>query len=101
LRVGIIEDDPRLGEGGNLGQRPLDALFHAETTSLLRAARANGGTLEGQDVEVYVRGKICNNCKTILPKVIRRLGNPTVRFNDQRGYFGTVRDGEWDSKGAQ
>jgi hypothetical protein len=77
---------------------PLNALFHAETTSLLRAARGNGGTLEGQEVEVYVDGKICKNCRTILPEVIKRLGNPTVRFTDQRGYFGAVRNGEWDSK---
>ena len=79
-----------------MGQRPLNALFHAETTSLLRAARANGGTLEGQEVEVYVRGKIGNNCERILPLVTKRLGNPTVRFIDQRGYFGTIRDGKWD-----
>lgn len=95
LRAGLIEDDPNLGEGGNLGEMPLNALFHAETTSLLRAARANGGTLEGEDVEVYVRGEICNNCRAILPKVIKRLGNPTVRFKDRRGYYGTIRDGKW------
>jgi hypothetical protein len=80
---------------------PLDVLFHAETTSLLRAARANGGTLEGQEVDVYVRGRICNNCREILPEVIKRPGNPTVRFTDQRGFFGTVRNGEWDLKGAR
>lgn len=66
-----------------------------DPTSLLRAARANGGTLEGQEVEVHVDGQICNNCNEILPAVIKRLGNPTVRFTDQLGYYGTVSDGEW------
>lgn len=95
MRSSVVEERPELGESANLGHMPLNALFHAETTSLLRAARANGGTLEGQEVEVHVDGTICNNCGDILPRVIRRLGNPTVKFIDQLGYYGTVANGDW------
>jgi hypothetical protein len=97
MRTVIRQDEPDIGSPHNLGQMPLNALFHAETTSLLRAAKENGGTLEGKEVDVYVDGEICNNCDSILPHVVRRLGNPTVRFTDRTGYVGTIRNGDWDS----
>ncbi len=102
VRTDIIADNPELVTSGHVGRMPLNALFHAETTSLLRAAAdAKGGTLEGQEIEVHVDGEICNHCDTILPEVVKRIGNPTVRFTDTNGYHGTVRKGEWTSENAR
>jgi hypothetical protein len=98
MRTMIRQDEPDIGSPDNLGQMPLNALFHAETTSLLRAARDSGGTLEGKEADVYVDREICNNCDSILPHVVRRLGNPTVKFTDPRGYYGTVRNGKWEKQ---
>lgn len=96
MRAEIRQDQPDIGNPDNLGQMPLNALFHAETTSLLRASKDNGGTLEGKEVDVYVDGETCNNCDSILPHVVKRLGNPTVRFTDRTGYIGTIRNGVWE-----
>lgn len=74
---------------------PKDALFHAETTVLLRAARQNGGTLEGRTLTVYGDTETCNNCKAVLPYVRLELGNPTVKFVDPDGSTMTMRDGAW------
>lgn len=80
----------------NIGQRPFDALYHAETTTLLRAARENGGTLEGKKLVVVVDGKMCPSCETLLPYVGMELGNPTVTFVDPFGRIRTMRNGKWD-----
>jgi hypothetical protein len=84
-------------EGRALGQYPLDALFHAETNVLLRAARETGGSLAGRTLEVFVDGNTCNNCRRVLGHVARELGNPTVTFiNSRTGrVMGVVRDGQW------
>jgi hypothetical protein len=74
---------------------PNDALFHAETTVLLRAARQAGGTLAGRTLAVHVDGKLCNNCEAVLPYVGLEVGNPTVTFVDPNGLAKTIRDGAW------
>jgi hypothetical protein len=74
---------------------PKDALFHAETTVLLRAALKAGGTLAGRALTVHVDGKLCNNCEAALPYVGLELGNPTVTFIDPKGLTKTMRSGGW------
>jgi hypothetical protein len=79
----------------HLGQLPNNAVFHAEATCLLRAARANGGTLAGKTVEVHVDREMCWSCETILPFIGLELGNPEVTFIDPTGYVRRMYNGEW------
>jgi hypothetical protein len=79
----------------NIGQKPNDAVFHAETTILLRAAKENGGTLAGRSLEVFGDRPLCANCKEVLPYVGLELGNPTVTFIDSTKTSRTMRDGTW------
>ena len=97
LRAIIVRRYPHSAGGRTLGQMPLNALFHAETNILLRAARENGGSLAGRTLEVFVDGKTCNNCERMLGHVARELGNPTVTFTNIRNgrVMGVVRDGRW------
>ena len=97
LRAIIARRFPHQAKGKALGQWPLDALFHAETNLLLRAARENGGTLAGRTIDVFVDGRTCPSCKRVLGDVARELGNPTVTFTNTRTgrVMGVVRDGRW------
>ena len=79
----------------NIGRMPNNALFHAEVTVLLRAARDNGGTLAGKTFEVFVDRIMCENCKKVLPLVGQELGNPTVIFTDESGGRRIMRSGQW------
>jgi hypothetical protein len=49
LRRILIQKYPNLMRSDNIGQKPNDALFHAEATVLFRAARENGGYARGAD----------------------------------------------------
>ena len=73
----------------------MDAVYHAETNVLLRAAREFGGTLAGRRLEVVVDKRMCPSCPDILPKVGLEIGNPTVTFIGPRGQVRTMQDGEW------
>jgi hypothetical protein len=97
LRAIVVRRFPHQATGRALGQWPLDALFHAETNLLLRAARENGGTLAGRTLDVFVDGKTCSGCRRVLGHVAQELGNPTVTFIDARtGHvIGVVRQGRW------
>lgn len=79
----------------NIGAIPMDAVFHAETTLLLRAATANGGTLAGKTLEVLVEKRPCYSCEEVLPYIGLELGNPTVTFVNLKGGTRTMRDGAW------
>jgi hypothetical protein len=96
MRNILVQKYPELKGRDSIGQMPINAIFHAETTALLRAARANGGTLAGRTLEVFVDGRLCNNCKPVLPKVGLEVGNPTVTFIDHTGKSLTMRNGRWD-----
>ena len=85
---------PELSSRDNIGKMPRNAIFHAETTVLLRAAHENGGTLAGQTLTVYVDAETCNNCEAVLPYVGLELGNPTVTFTDSKGSTITIQDGK-------
>jgi len=82
--------------GSNDGEIPMNALYHAETNVLLRAAREHGGSLAGRTLEVVTDEAMCNSCPDILPLVGVELGNPTVTFIDHRGRLRTMRNGQWD-----
>jgi len=94
-RTVLIEKYPNVMNTDDIGQFPNDALFHAEATCLLRAARANGGTLEGTVIEMTVDRVMCSSCRAVLPALGLELGNPTVKFIDPRGFTRTMRDGYW------
>src|SRR5262245_28103767 len=95
MRVRLLANYPDLMNADNIGQMPSNAVFHAETTILLRAARENGGTLAGRTLEIFVDDTVCNNCRPVLPKVGLELGNPTVTFIDDLGRKLTMSDGKW------
>jgi len=96
LRATIMRKYPHLARQ-NSGEFPLDAFFHAETNLLLRAARKNGRSLAGKNLDVFVDNEICLNCQGILGSVGLELGNPILTFiNSTTGrVMGTVRDGKW------
>jgi hypothetical protein len=85
----------------NLGRMPNNALFHAETTVLLRAAERAGGTLAGRTLTVYGDTDTCNNCEIVLPYVGLELGNPTVTFVNPDGTTRSMRDGSWIKEGSK
>ena len=95
MRDTLIEKYPEVMDTDNVGRRSNDAVFHAETTVLLRAARANGGTLAGQTLEVFGDRPLRPSCREILPHVGLELGNPTVTFIDSTGLRQTIRSGAW------
>jgi len=95
MRDVLSQKYPDIVDPDNIGKMPANSIFHAETTVLLRAARANGGTLAGRTLHVFVDAKVCNNCKPVLPKVGLELGNPTVIFHDTTRRNLTMRDGKW------
>jgi hypothetical protein len=98
MRDALIKDYPREFDDKSIGQMPNNALYHAETTALLRAARENGGSLSGQTLDVHVDNPMCNNCYSVLPYVGLKLGNPTVTFIDPNNVVNTMRDGRWIDK---
>ncbi len=83
------------------GLMPTNAFYHAETTTLTRAARASGGTLAGRTLDVYGDTRMCNNCDSVLPFVGLELGNPTVTFIEPGGKTKTMRDGAWINEGLR
>lgn len=81
----------------NIGRAPNDSLFHAESTILLRAAKDNGGSLEGRSIEIHTDREMCStSCEIVLPKLGLELGNPRVTYVDQNGTARTMRDGKWE-----
>jgi hypothetical protein len=96
MRDRLVQSDPSVMATDNVGRKPNDSLYHAETTALMRAARANGGSLSGRSIEMYVDRDICSSCEAVLPLVGRELGHPTVRFIDIYGQRRTLRRGKWE-----
>lgn len=95
VRDTLIAKHPEIMNTENIGQAPNNALFHAESNILMRAARRYGGSLAGKEFDVYVDRGLCRNCRTVLPLLSRELGNPTVRFFDGRGRTLILRGGAW------
>ena len=99
MRERLFARYPGLLTTNNIGRIPNNALYHAEATLLLRAARGNDGSLEGMDFEVHVDRPVCNSCQRVLPSLGLELGNPTVTFVDRSGFKRTMRNGSWVRRG--
>jgi hypothetical protein len=95
LRDRFVEKYPDFVNSDNFGKMPLNALTHAETTVLLRAARENGGMLTGQRLEVIADKVMCNFCREVLPSVGMELGDPTVTFIGPNLKPLTMKGGKW------
>jgi hypothetical protein len=95
IRDHLILKYPETMNSDNIGEKPNDALFHAEATVLLRAARQYGGTLAGRTIEVHSDRPMCPSCYRVLPLLGQELGNPTVTFVSPRGSRKTMRNGYW------
>lgn len=90
-----MNEYPEIMGTGNIGQIPNNSLYHAEPTSLTRAAKENGGTLENRSILVYVDREMCGSCKEVLPYLGLKLGNPMVTFVDRTGTSRTMWNGSW------
>jgi hypothetical protein len=95
MRDILIDKHPDVMNTQNIGQAPNNALFHAESNILMRAARKYDGSLAGKEFDVYVDRPMCNSCRKVLPLLSRELGNPTVRFIDKSGTMLMLRGGSW------
>jgi hypothetical protein len=100
IRDRLVENYPDVFNTDDVTRLPNNAVPHAETTVLLRAARRNGGTLAGRTLDVFGDVRMCNNCEIILPYVGLELGNPRVTFAGPHGRY-TMKDGIWISKEAR
>jgi len=99
MRTRLIERYPDVMATNNIGQKPNDALFHAEASALLRAAEPFGGTLAGRTIEMRVDRELCRSCQRVLASIGAELGNPSVRIIDGIGDIWIMRDGTWIRRG--
>lgn len=93
MRDTLIAKYPEIMATDNSGYMPNNAMYHAEATTLLRAAQANGGTLRGRELDIFVDNRVCNNCRDVLPLLTPELGQPIVRITDQNGRQTTIKNG--------
>ncbi|MEA2881114.1 MAG: hypothetical protein QOH32_333 [Bradyrhizobium sp.] len=94
-RDNLINKYPDTMEKTDLGQVPNDALFHAESTILLRAANDSGGSLANRSIEIQVDRPVCYSCGEVLTKLGLELGDPYVVYVER----GTgVRNAMWNGK---
>jgi hypothetical protein len=96
MRDNLLVSDPDVMRTDNIGIMPNNAVYHAEATALIRAARMYGGSLYGRYLDIYVDRPMCGNCLEVLPIVSRELGYPTVRFTDIYGKRRTLRYSTWE-----
>jgi hypothetical protein len=95
-RWALINKYPDDLQTKNIGSAPNDSFYHAESTVLLRAARDNGGTLEGRTIEIHSDREMClTSCFVVLPKIGLELGNPRVIFVGPNGSSRTMQNGKW------
>jgi hypothetical protein len=99
IRGRLIDKYPATMNTDNPGRKPNDVVTHAETTALTRAAKENGGTLSGRQLDVVTDREMCRSCQSTLPLVGPELGNPTVRFTEPNGDVWIMRDGIWITRG--
>jgi hypothetical protein len=95
LRDDLVRTNRELPRGNRIGRQPNNAVYHAETTLLLRLAKQDGGSLAGQTFKVYVDREMCPSCERLLPRIGLELGNPTVTFIDREGNQLTMQNGKW------
>jgi hypothetical protein len=85
MRDTLLAKYPEVMNTDNIGRMPNNALYHAEATTLLRAAQANGGTLAGRTFEIHMDRPLCDSCRTLLPLMGAELGNPLLRSSAPLG----------------
>ena len=96
VRNDLITKYPKTMKTDNIGQMPNDALFHAESTILLRAAKDNGGSLANRSIEIYVDQNVCDSCGKVLTKLGVELGDPYVVFIERdTGLRNEMWNGKW------
>lgn len=94
MRASLIEKYPEIMKSENIGWKPNDALYHAEATALMRAAR-EAGSLGGRTIEVHVDRLMCPSCDRVLPLLSSEIGHPTIVFIGPRGERAVMQRGEW------
>jgi hypothetical protein len=95
-RDNLIAKYPKVMEIDDIGQKPNDALFHAESTILLRAAKDNGGSLANRSMEIHVDREVCDSCGEALTKLGLELGDPYVVFIERdTGLRNEMWNGKW------
>jgi hypothetical protein len=96
MRDTLIDKYPTAMTTGDIGRFPNDAVYHAEATVLLRAARDSGGSLANREFEIYVDREMCWRCEKIIPSIGLELGNPLVIYvNTKTGERQTLLNGRW------
>jgi hypothetical protein len=95
MRDTLVAKHPGDMKTENIGHKPNDALYHAEATALLRAARSNSGSLAGKSLDVQVDRRMCGSCEAVLPLLTQELGSPTVTFTAPSGRRRTLRFDRW------
>lgn len=95
MRDDLIQSYPEEMNTESIGQKPNDAIYHAEANAMIRAARESGGSLAGKDITVFVDRQMCYSCERILPLIGERLGNPRVTFVGPSGIARTMHNGRW------
>jgi hypothetical protein len=91
----MLEQFPRVINRRNIGSKPNDALYHAESTILLRMKEAFGGTLAGRTFRVTVDREMCSSCVEVLPRLGVHLGDPRVSYYDNVGLQGIMQHSRW------
>lgn len=91
----LLQEDSSPLNRDNLGWMPNDSLLHAEATSLIRSARAHGGSLEGKTVIIDVDRQLCESCIAVLPSLAYSLGDPVVVLRDPSGQMRVAKGKKW------
>jgi hypothetical protein len=95
-RDDLIDKYPDTMKKTDVGRVPNDALFHAESTILLRAARDSGGSLANKSIEIQVDREVCYSCGEVLPKLSLELGDPYVVYVERdTGLRHEMWNGKW------
>jgi hypothetical protein len=96
MRGLLIQDFPDVMSTDNTGWKPNDSLFHAESTSLIRWARAMGGSLKGKTVLIDVDRDLCPSCIDVIPSLAYTLGDPLVIVREPSGKVRTAKGKRWN-----
>ena len=96
FRNDLVTKYPDTMKIDNIGQIPNNALFHAESTILLRAANDSGGSLANRSIEIQVDRPVCYSCGEMLTKLGLELGDPYVVYVERdTGLRNEMWNGKW------
>jgi hypothetical protein len=95
-RDDLADKYPDIMKKANIGWVPNNALFHAESTILLRAATDSGGSLANRSIEIQVDREVCYSCGEVLTKLGLQLGDPYVVYVERdTGVRNAMWNGKW------